>query len=116
MERDRKEVGAGAGLMMRESFLEEVMSEQDFAGRAGQSKEGECLHLRVVWTVSAEAAKDADVSPGGRGAMRRNADLSSQRWGASDGNVTERSPGLLGRCGLERRQDQRQLQHHVSIS
>ena len=31
----------GTGLMMRESFPEEVMSEQDFAGRAGQSKERE---------------------------------------------------------------------------
>ena len=39
MEGDKKEAGVGAGLRLREAFPEEVMSEQDFAGRAWQSKE-----------------------------------------------------------------------------
>ena len=41
MVRDWREAGVGSGLMIRESFLEEVISEQDFAGEAGQTKEKE---------------------------------------------------------------------------
>ena len=41
VERDWREAGVGSGLMIRESFPEEVISEQDFVGKAGQTKERE---------------------------------------------------------------------------
>ena len=79
-------------------FCSQSLAEQG-KGAFYISKQG-VWNTTVLWNVGAEVAGDADVSPGGHGAMTRSVDLSSKTCTGSRGTVRERFPWPPGRGGL----------------